>query len=363
VTVTSSLFVKGAYGANCDGVSIDASNIVDDASCGSATQKTTAEINLDPTLADNGGPTFTHALLEGSHAIDFNAEPCAVAADQRGVARPQGDACDAGAFEAAPTSGEPLVFVAAAAGTANNDTEPDVAYQTGDVLQWDGAAWTKFFDGTDNGLPAAADLIALDEDDAGDGSMWVTWRQTLATVPDVNGGAPGRVTPWEVVYFDGTDFSRFFDGRDVGLTLTSERINGLEVLDGDESPIGSGCVAYLLVSTMAGGTVRNGSDPAISFTGEDVLGFCMTQAGANTAGLWHLVLDGQPYGVPRNGTLGLAASDDAGTLWFTTKGTFPAGKNKFLPFELPTGPLNTTPVFDATANGLPKLVDSIDYED
>jgi hypothetical protein len=67
--------------------------------------------------------------------------------------------------------------------------------------------------------------------------------------------------------------------------------------------------------------------------------------------------------VPRNQTLGLAASDDAGTLWFTTKATFAAGKNKFLPFELPAGPLSTTPVFDATANGLTRLVDSIDYEE
>jgi hypothetical protein len=119
-TVTNSLFVKGTDGPNCGGFSMDASNLVDDATCGSATQKTTAEITLDPILADNGGPTFTHALLAGSHAIDFNAEPCAVATDQRGVARPQGAACDTGAYEA--ESGGPLIYVAAAAGTADNDT-------------------------------------------------------------------------------------------------------------------------------------------------------------------------------------------------------------------------------------------------
>jgi hypothetical protein len=239
-----------------------------------------------------------------------------------------------------------------------------VTYQTGDVLKWDGDAWTKYFDGTDNGLPAAADIIALDIDDADAGSMYVTWRQSLTTVPDLGvGGARGRATPWEVIYFDGTDFSHFFDGRDVGLTLAGERINGLEVLPGSLSPIGTGCDAYLLISTMAGGSVANPPGPAIKFTGEDVLGFCATDLGPDTTGLWHLVLDGQPYGVPRNQTLGLAASDDAGTLWFTTKATFAAGKNKFLPFELPTGPLSTTPVFNATANGLTRLVDSIDYEE
>jgi CSLREA domain-containing protein len=53
---------------------------------------------LDTTLADNGGPTQTHALIAGSPAIDF-AGACGLATDQRGVARPQGVACDAGAFE------------------------------------------------------------------------------------------------------------------------------------------------------------------------------------------------------------------------------------------------------------------------
>jgi hypothetical protein len=52
-------------------------------------------------LADNGGPTATFALLPGSPAIDAADTPvgCAFPTDQRGVARPQGSACDIGAFE------------------------------------------------------------------------------------------------------------------------------------------------------------------------------------------------------------------------------------------------------------------------
>ena len=55
-------------------------------------------------LADNGGPTKTHALLAGSPAIDAGDDAiCAVAPvsgkDQRGVVRPQGAHCDLGAFE------------------------------------------------------------------------------------------------------------------------------------------------------------------------------------------------------------------------------------------------------------------------
>ena len=52
-------------------------------------------------LADNGGPTATHALLRGSPAVDAGNCPAGsgAAVDQRGVRRPQGAACDIGAFE------------------------------------------------------------------------------------------------------------------------------------------------------------------------------------------------------------------------------------------------------------------------
>jgi predicted outer membrane repeat protein len=50
-------------------------------------------------LASNGGLTQTMALLAGSPAIDI-AGSCATAQDQRGIARPIGPACDAGAVEA-----------------------------------------------------------------------------------------------------------------------------------------------------------------------------------------------------------------------------------------------------------------------
>jgi hypothetical protein len=51
-------------------------------------------------LADNGGATLTHALVAGSPAIDAApADADCPAADQRGVARPQGASCDIGSFE------------------------------------------------------------------------------------------------------------------------------------------------------------------------------------------------------------------------------------------------------------------------
>lgn len=63
--------------------------------------------NTDPLLgllADNGGPTWTHALLGTSPAIDVAdnvtcAAPPVSGIDQRGVIRPQGLVCDIGAYE------------------------------------------------------------------------------------------------------------------------------------------------------------------------------------------------------------------------------------------------------------------------
>ena len=57
---------------------------------------------LDPKLgplANNGGPTFTQALLPGSPAINAGADVGCAATDQRGVTRPQILHCDIGAFE------------------------------------------------------------------------------------------------------------------------------------------------------------------------------------------------------------------------------------------------------------------------
>ncbi|TWU58392.1 CHRD domain-containing protein [Rubripirellula reticaptiva] len=58
------------------------------------------------TLADNGGPTQTIALLAGSPALGAGVA-AGLATDQRGIARPQGSGVDIGAFESdlsAPTA-------------------------------------------------------------------------------------------------------------------------------------------------------------------------------------------------------------------------------------------------------------------
>lgn len=80
-------------------------------------------------LANNGGPTLTHALLAGSLAL-LNGSANAPATDQRGILRAQNGSADIGAFEAAPPrpaldgyttlENQPLQ-VAAATGVLSND--------------------------------------------------------------------------------------------------------------------------------------------------------------------------------------------------------------------------------------------------
>ena len=57
-------------------------------------------------LADNGGPTRTHALAAGSPALDAGSNPLQLTTDQRGsgFARTLGSATDIGAFEGGQTS-------------------------------------------------------------------------------------------------------------------------------------------------------------------------------------------------------------------------------------------------------------------
>jgi predicted outer membrane repeat protein len=101
--------------ANCEGPITSAGHNLDSGStCGFTDPGDLSDTDpqLGP-LADNGGPTDTHALLAGSPAIDAGTNDRCPLTDQRGVARPQdgdGDGkafCDMGAYEKRPESPQP----------------------------------------------------------------------------------------------------------------------------------------------------------------------------------------------------------------------------------------------------------------
>ncbi len=97
VTISNSIIAENPAG-DCSfpaGVTINDANIDSDGSCLGFT--ITDNPQLGP-LDNNGGPTFTHALLPGSPAYDTALGACP-ATDQRGVTRPYDTACDIGAYE------------------------------------------------------------------------------------------------------------------------------------------------------------------------------------------------------------------------------------------------------------------------
>ncbi len=96
ITIANSIVAGNTGAGNCAGsFTLTGPNLSNDASC---TGFTVADPLLGP-LQDNAGPTFTHALLDGSPAMNTAAGACPTT-DQRGTTRPQGPACDLGAYEA-----------------------------------------------------------------------------------------------------------------------------------------------------------------------------------------------------------------------------------------------------------------------
>ena len=108
ITIANSVLANNMMGTsllNC-GVAVTATitsqgnNLSDNASCPSFTQasdKLGAAAGLNATLADNGGPTMTHAVIAGSALINSGNPATCTTTDQRGFSRK--DACDIGAFE------------------------------------------------------------------------------------------------------------------------------------------------------------------------------------------------------------------------------------------------------------------------
>ena len=107
-TLTNSIVANSLAGGDCRGGGfIDGfNNFSEDGSCPGIT--ITPMVDFDTTLANNGGPTETHALLAGSVAIDAAGncallDPVVLLTDQRGVPRSDGS-CDSGSYEFVPVS-------------------------------------------------------------------------------------------------------------------------------------------------------------------------------------------------------------------------------------------------------------------
>jgi hypothetical protein len=120
--VVLKVFVGGFGGFNCSAstfagdapITSDGFNVSDDTRCSAYFTNAGDKNNTDPKLgplADNGGPTLTHLPLPGSPLIDGGQCIVGLTTDQRGVARPQGGACDVGAVEVRPEDQAKKLFL------------------------------------------------------------------------------------------------------------------------------------------------------------------------------------------------------------------------------------------------------------
>ena len=101
IALANTIVAASTGGDNCSGsITSDGYNLSSDTSCG---LNATGDIsNIDPllgALVDNGGATLTRILQSGSRAIDGGNNASCPPIDQRGIARPQGNTCDIGAYE------------------------------------------------------------------------------------------------------------------------------------------------------------------------------------------------------------------------------------------------------------------------
>ena len=123
--------ISGGDCFNGDTIGTNTHNLIEDGSC-------SPSLSGDPNLgvlANNGGPTQTFALLANSPATnagdDATCAACPVSnLDQRGIARPDGDHCDIGAFEYEDTAPSFTAFTATS--PTNNLNIPITAFTASD---------------------------------------------------------------------------------------------------------------------------------------------------------------------------------------------------------------------------------------
>jgi uncharacterized repeat protein (TIGR02543 family) len=136
-------------------------------------------------LADNGGSTMTHSLLSDSPAFDkilqsdcTDHQLFAVAQDQRGVSRPQGEECDVGAFELQVA---PLTYILTISVDGNGSVAGAGAYATDTQVEltatpdagWSFSGWSGDLSGSTNPT-----VIIMD----GDKSVTATFTQDVAAI-------------------------------------------------------------------------------------------------------------------------------------------------------------------------------------
>lgn len=313
---------------------------------------------LDTTLANNGGPTETHALLSGSPAVDAAPSNACTAApvsgvDQRGQPRNQnGDGassakeCDIGAFELGGSTppGSAAFFISA----TKNGTVDGLAFHSADILKFEAGNWSIHFDASDVGIKKNVNAFEILDDNS----------ILLSFVANQPIPGLGTVRPQDVVRFipsstgsnTAGSFEWYFDGSDFLLTKSGEKIDALgEAADG-----------RLLISTTGAAAVKLPNGQNLKAQDEDVLGFDL-----NTEE-WSLFFDGTPLaGLKAEDVNALWADRTTGDIYLSLMNAFNLsgvqGNGRDIVKLTPNGNSYTPSLFwDGSAAGFPQNLDGLE---
>ena len=310
-------------------------------------------------LANNGGPTQTHALPAGSPALDLAPNAACTAApvngvDQRGQPRNQNgvggvtnNECDAGAYERAGSVAQMGFYLSA----SGNGTVGGVAFAPGDIIQFTpGGGWSMHFDASDVGL--TKNVVAFELEDNGNILLSLVAAQT---VPGVGIVAPQdvlRFTPSSTGTNTAGSFSMVLDGSANLLTTSGEKIDAL----------GLAADGRIALSTVGAAAVKRPDNTVLKAQDEDALGF------NRSTNQWSEFFNGTA--IP-----GLAAEDvnalwidpATGDLYISIIGAFNlggiAGNGKDIVKLTPSGaPGGYTPslFWDGSANAFPSNIDGLE---
>ena len=204
-----------------------------------------------------------------------------------------------------PSTGDTIYLSA-----ANNGTVNSVSFADEDILAFDKntGTWSIYFDGSDVGL-SATDINAFAI--LPDGGILLS----IDTATSI--GGLGTVDDSDIVRFNPTSlgantagtYEWYFDGSDVGLTLSGEDIDA----------IGFASDGRLVISTTSSFSVSGASG-----TDKDLIAFLATSVGSTTNGTWSFYFDGSDVGLADTSedVNGLWINASSGKIYLSTLGIF-----------------------------------------
>lgn len=207
-----------------------------------------------------------------------------------------------------------------------------LSFEKGDVIAYEveNACWLLWFGALQSDLTTNHDVSAVHDNcsldppfdfDPGDPGcdIFLSFHQNSIMVSDLGVVKGQDIVTAEWLGFDQAygNYSLYFDGSDVDLTTVSEKIDGLYIFDPDEIPEDFDfCSHLLLISTLGEYRVPDEFDTNIRGAGEDVLAFCATNIGADTAGFWFEYFDGSENDMPKNQITAITKEENAFAAFF-----------------------------------------------